>query len=200
MTNKKNRSLSRYSFSGFSPKRPIQKRMKSGMPPNTAILDGIKNVPVPELVDRVMVLETDELIKLAEELKLKLSPQMKKKSLQQVVTARLKAWSGKRREVVPIVKDIPQPWSPPDSSSIPKAPDIAEEFPEEGIRIRKMQDLSHEANGVSADSHDKSGRSAPIITKHKHPGKGVTITAIDKALHNVKDGSKWVANKPLIQS
>ena len=63
-----------------------------------------------------------------------------------------------------------------------------------------MQDLSHEANGVSADSHDKSGRSAPNITKHMHPGKGVTITGIDKALHNVKDGSKWVANKPLIQS
>ena len=98
--------------SSISPRRPKVKKKKSGPSPVSAIHDSMTSVETSVSLKKLMVLKVEELRILGENLKLKLSPRMKKKALQRVISTCLISLSKEQADVVTTSKDNPMPWSP----------------------------------------------------------------------------------------
>ena len=118
-------------------------------------------------LDSFLALNVGQLRRLSEELKLNLSPKMKKKELRLKISSWLKIQSGKDNPKISNLaisesKDQRHPWSPPKAfqNSLPLSPVIIQDRnPEKGVRIIKMSEVTKAYDECSSRNIKK-----PIMT------------------------------------
>ena len=136
---RKRRSTPRNLSLNSSPKKRQVKKRKRVKPQDTSFLETFfKSKAVPDLA-KVRALKVGQLRMVGKELKLELPLKMKKEDLQnRIITSLESSRNWKQRWRNRAGKDEPVPWSPPKGTSNSSPVRIVNEYPEKGVRVRKL--------------------------------------------------------------